>query len=289
MGEISGAVLDRIRHGEGLEPAALARALQKALDEKHVLVYVRDPSAAALLRRQDWDGAVALAPTGDRLLVVDSNVGFNKMDAKVSRAIRYEVRLDADAGMGAQLTLVYRNRSNRPMDRCIQESRYGDVYIDMMERCYWDYVRVYVPWDSELIAGPGRPLPVGSLLARYGHPTGMPPPAPVLAEDGRLAWTEFFALEPGDEETLNFDYRLPGSVLEYLSDGSRRYRFLVQKQPGTEAVPFELTVRLPPGAELVAVTPDALQRSATGSLTVSTMLRTDQTFEVIYREGVVAP
>jgi hypothetical protein len=283
MGEIARAAMDRLMAGEGLEPVKLARTLKKALDEKHILLYLADPQAADLLRRRNWDGAVAAPPVPfDALLVVDSNVGFNKVDPNVERSIHYQVDLSAEEGPQARVTLTYHNHSARTVEACIQEARYGDVYADMMDRCYWDYVRVYVPAGSQLLEEPGLPLPAGSLLARSND--ALPQhslSSPTLTGGDWTAWAAFFDLAPGAERTLTFDYQLPTCVLEHRSDSLIRYRLRIQKQPGTEAVPLRVEITLPPGAELVWVTPADLLSSSG----MSSNLRTDRIVEIVFRQG----
>jgi hypothetical protein len=289
MGQIASAAMDRLMTGQGLQPAKLAWALKKVLDEKHILVYLDDPQAAGLLRQRNWDGAVVNPSGFDALLVVDSNVGFNKVDPNVARSVHYRVDLGASGGPQAQVVVTYQNRSRKVVEACIQESRYGDTYVDMMERCYWDYVRVYVPQGSELLAGPELLLPAGSLVARQEEPPPESPVPPVLEEANRRVWTSFFALEPLGERTLTFEYRLPDGILSRGPDGLVHYRLEVQKQAGTEAVPLELEVVLPPGAEWVRNAPADQAGPQGGTLKVSTDLRTDRTFEIVYREGEGEP
>jgi hypothetical protein len=290
MGEIAGAAMDRLMAGQDLQPARLALALKKALDEKHLLVYLADPQAAALLRRQNWDGAVADPASTDALLVVDTNVGFNKADPNVARSIRYQVDLAGEGGPRARLTLSYQNRSRKPVEACTQEARYGESYADMMERCYWDYVRVYVPESSDLLAGPELSLPPGSLLARQAVPPDQAVPS-VLEAGGRAVWTGFFVVEPLGEQALTFDYRLPAAITNIIEaqDGLVHYRLQVQKQPGTDAMPFELSVALPPGARLERAMPAGVPGTDGSSITISTDLRTDRAFEIVYRRGREEP
>ncbi len=317
MGQIAGAALDRVMKGQGGTAEGhlvkLARALKTALDEKHILVYLADPQAAELLRRRNWDGALALpSEPSDMLMIVDSNVGFNKADPNVERWIRYEVDLAPTEGPRARLTLTYRNRSTRvetrsptqagdriPAGSCIQESRYGETYADMMERCYWDYLRVYVPKGSRLLSGPELPLPPGSLLraerggllrAERGSPQ-VQPISPTMTMDGWEVWTAFFDLPPMEERVLAFDYQLPRSVLadgKHDPEGLSYYHLRVQKQPGTEAVPLQVEIDLPPGAELEERAPSSngasAELQASDSAAWATNLRLDREFVIVFRQ-----
>jgi hypothetical protein len=262
-----------------LDPVDLGWALKKALDEKHVLVYVEEPAAAALLRARNWDGALPPAPVEqDFLMVVDTNVGFNKVDPNVMRSIHYLVDLTDVAEPQARLSVRYQNRSSRPVGACVQESRYGDTYADMMDRCYWDYVRIYVPSGSALMDGPDLALPAGSLLAR-SEETALPRTiTPALEEGGWPVWAGFFDLPPLGEREMAWEYRLPAGVVEQRAGGNHVYRLRVQKQAGTLDVPLSLDVRLPPGAELVE-----------GLAAVETDLGLDREFLVVFRIEEAGP
>ena len=231
MGEIAVAAMNRLSSAGGIQPARLAQALRLALDEKHLLVYISDPQAGRLLRGRNWDGALPDAwSSSDLLLVVDTNVGFNKVDPNIERSIDYQVDLGAEGGPRARLALTYTNRSHREVQVCIQEARYGDSYADMMDRCYWNYLRVYVPAGSQLLAGPGLPLPEGSLLARGSGDQSHESVSPAETEGSWGVWTSFFDLAPGAERTLTFEYQLPSWVLDPMPGGLTRYRLRVQER-----------------------------------------------------------
>ena len=282
MGPIANALMDRVTTGQDLQPAALVPALIQILDEKHLLIYIDDPEAADLLRTRSWDGALVRLPASDALSVVDTNVGFNKVDVNIERTIHYRVDLTVPEKPQAQLTLTYRNKGRRPVEACVQEARYGRTYADMTERCYWDYVRVYVPAGSQLVSGPPPALPAGSLLARSGEAVPEPPISPTLESGNWEVWTTFFALEPLAERTWTFIYQLPLEVLDRGSDGLVRYRLQVLKQPGTGAVPLEVEIILPSGAQVMHASPEGLP-------IVSTDLKVDRAFELVFGEMEVNP
>ena len=146
MGQIASATMARLSGGGSIQPTRVAQALKQAIDEKHLLLYVADPQAGRLLRERNWDGSLPDPwSSSDVLLVVDTNVGFNKVNPNIERAIEYQVDLGAEGKPLARLAVSYQNRSKQPVGSCIQEARYGDSYADMMDRCYWNYLRVYVP------------------------------------------------------------------------------------------------------------------------------------------------
>ena len=271
MGDVAAALIDRLGEAEGVDPAALVSAVKRGLDEKHLLVYLPEPGAAALLRARNWDGALpGPGLAGDFLMLVDSNAGFNKVDARIERSLLYKVDLGANGPARAHLAVTYRHQWQKPVGDCVQEARYGETYADMLERCYWDYARLYVPGGSRLVEGPEAVgAPAGSLVARSGSSLSL---EPALAAGEWAAWTAFFSLAPAAEHTLAWSYELPAEAIVSRPGGLLEYRLRVAKQPGTEAVPLKVEIRLPDGAELV-----------TGSLAVETDLRRDREIVVVYR------
>jgi len=97
MGILLEGMLARLEGGEDLELGRLVWVLKRSLDEKHVLIHVDDPQAAELLAAAGWDGALRPGE-GDFLLVVDSNVGFNKVNPRIEQEIGYQVTLEECGG-----------------------------------------------------------------------------------------------------------------------------------------------------------------------------------------------
>jgi hypothetical protein len=204
---------------------AMAQAMGKALQERHVLVYVNDSQAQDIFQEMNWDGS--LRPfTGDFLMVVDSNVGFNKVNPNVEQTIDYLVTLEESGVATAQLTLSYRHRIQHPTPACVHEPRYGDSYADLMERCYWDYVRVYLPAGSDLV-----------------EVEGVDGPIEVYQESGHTVVGIFFLLGTGEARQIAVLYH---PKLASLAQG---YALLVQKQPGTGSLPLRVSVIPPDGVQ----------------------------------------
>ena len=220
--------MDHVSSGEIL---ALAQPVAKALAERHILVYDDEPGTLDLLRRVGWDGGMRIAES-DFVMVVDSNVGFNKVNPNIGQTIAYEVFLSDRGAPTAELTLTYDHRVRRPTPACVHEPRYGDSYADLMERCYWDYLRVYVPEGSELVAL-----------------TGSDSSPDIYNEGGCTVIGTAFLLETGQSRTIRITYR------PAISSDRGHYSLLVQKQPGTEAIPLRLRAWLPENTRDVSVRP----------------------------------
>lgn len=275
MGPLAQAMWDRLQRGP-VDGRRLVQTLFRLLEEKHLLVYLSDPQAQAFLTERNWDGALRPG-IGDFLMVVDANVGYNKASAKVQEVIAYAVDLSRRPPQ-ATLTLVYTHTAP-PGYPCVPEVRYDPVYERMMDRCYWDYLRVYVPRGVRLLKASRIPVPGEALWS------GQPEEGEVAvrpAEEGPLLSLEtLLLLPPGTVQARSFTWALPEEVVAWQGD-KRTYRLRVQKQPGTAGHPLWIRIRLPAGASLEAVDPPPSAREG-NILVFETRLDRDREFILRFR------
>lgn len=219
---LANAALQKLQSGEVSFVALIAAAL-KALNQRAVQVLVDEPTVAAILAAQGWDGALRPNAEGDFLAVVDMNMGYNKVDAVIERAIAYTVTWPSGIGHPAQATvsLTYRHPLDVVDEGCDPAPRYGDNYREMMERCYFDYVRIYVPAGSVLLETSG--LEAGSVASQRG-------------ERGAEVFSGYFIQPPNRSHTVRFTYMLP----EHIQPGA--YNLVLQRQAGTEGLPVRLSI-----------------------------------------------
>jgi hypothetical protein len=285
LGQLAQTVLSRVREQpKAVDWAGLGRALWQALQERHLLLCLKDPAAASLLHRQGWDGALR-ASEGDYLMAVDANLGFNKVNPYVERRLEYQVALDTDGAARGTLTIHYQH--NRPGDGtpCNQRATYAKgervTYEGLMEGCYWNYLRVYVPEGSHLQTASPHPTPATYLL-RGEDAAGEAEVLPdeVLPDKGKAAFGQFFVVERGRALATRFEYALPRVARS--SEGQWHYTLLIQKQPGTDRTPVSLTIVLPPGTQLLVATPTPRVENER-TLTFALKLDTDVIVEVTYR------
>jgi hypothetical protein len=250
MGPLADAAWKRIQSGQ-VDWSTLVKTLLRLLDEKHILVYLPNPDASRLLAQQGWDGAVRPG-SGDFFMVADANLGFNKVNARVQEALTYQVDLQLSPPQ-AILTLVYTHTStaNTP---CIQDVNYSPTYEQMMDRCYWDYVQVYVPQGSRLLDATHIPISGTSFLSgkeESGEVTVR------QAEEGPWLSMGVMSLLPTLAMQSRFvRWSLPENVLRWQGNEGW-YNLRVQKQPGTLGHPLTVRIRLPEGSLLLDATPGA--------------------------------
>ena len=255
-------------------------AILRMLDERHLMIYLHDPETEAQLRARNWDGAL-YDQSGDYLMVVDSNVGYNKVNINIAESIDYRVFIDEGGRALGRLSIDYENRSQGFSPQCLQGSRdYTTSYEQLSQGCYWDYLRVYLPLDVTLIAWPSLPLPPGSLYAQ-GDPFHDSDTFEVFFETDKTVLGGFFAIPQRGKRTIVFAYQLPGDILKE-DNPYYQYSLVVQKQPGTLGLPLHLSVSFPAGWELQA--PDITPiYSQPGLVEFETALTRDFSLTLVFR------
>lgn len=279
IGQLADAILQRIETDpRSVSWMQVAKGLYQALDERHLLIFVKDADTGKALTQVGWDGSLRQS-TGDYLMTVDTNVGFGKVNPLISKHVDQRVTLNTDGSASSELTLTYTHQGQRENVPCLPLLPYTiDItYETLMHRCYYDYLRIYVPSGSVLRTATPHPTP-GEYLIR-GEPTDGQ--AITLSEElGKTVFAQHFVVEYGQTLTARFEYDLPQIV---QSKGRQHsYSLLVQKQAGTDATPVTLTVVLPSNTNLLAATP--LPQVIDGeTLTFSLQLEADVTVEIIYK------
>ena len=192
-------------------------------------------------------------------MVVDSNIGFNKVNALVDEKLTYEVDLsNLDAPIG-NLTVVHTNAASKDVP-CKQWGLSSqNSYANLMNRCYWNYLRVYKPAGTQLLDAAPHAVPGEWMIL------GESVPARVDMLDlynGGVNNTQAFGtllvVPGGTSLETSFQFLLPSNVI--VSTNSTRikvYQLRAQKQPGTLALPLEIRIRLPAGAKILDTTPEA--------------------------------
>ena len=225
LGDLLPAMLDRMVNADLQTLPRLTEALRTTVSERHLLGYVDDAPLQSVLARHNWDGGIR-ANDGDVLRIVDADVGYGKVNAFVERLSHYDVALDPNgAPVTATLTLTYTNTYS-PWNEATTTQEVNGQCTDPVSQelkrdpgCYANYMRVYVPQGSQLLGGLG-------LEQLYG----------VTQTYGRTVFGGYLRVNAGEQAVVQFRYLLPP-----VTHG----RLTIEKQPGTVADPFLVTVHTP--------------------------------------------
>jgi hypothetical protein len=282
IGRLAKPLLEKILGARGSTWNSLASTLIQLLDERHILLQFDDPETTALLARRAWDGAVRPPQNSDFLMVVDSNIGFNKSNTFLATAVSYEVDLTSPTTPRGKLTISHTNKSQSDSP-CVP--RLDAIGINMsevytMDACHFTYLRIYNSAGTQLRDATIQAIPAEQTLRE------IPVPAQVdlLNDDGIADVQAFGALvvipQTKTVET-SFDFSLPSSVIrQNTASGVWTYRLTVQKQPGTIAIPLAITLQLPDKAELIS-SPAGFQREQ-DNWVFKTNLQRDVIFEIVF-------
>ena len=215
------ALIERVN---GLDTAAmidLALSLLGSARSRGIQMYFADPDVQKIVEGHDLAGTVKPS-SGDYLWVVDMNLSASKDNAYVRPSISYSVILNPGGGAISQVDIVYD-----------YAQRHGERYAGTVNRAYYgNYLRVYVPPGSVLLAADGADEPVET-----------------LSEFGKTAFATFIKQYPRTVRKVALRYRQP---LKLLGDERRaEYELVVQKQAGSRVESFRATVFLPEGTSVL--------------------------------------
>lgn len=221
---IAEAAIARLQSGN-VNPLMLLEGITAALNERAIQIWLANPAAAKLMAQQGWDGRLAPEAGSDFISLVDMNMGYNKVNAVLERSLSYKVTWPDGPTAPAQATLTatYRHPLDVENPVCVPRTDFSKLasYTDLIERCYFGYVRLYVPDGSQLVAIEG--VEKESVVAQPG-------------EAGTEVFGGYFSVKPGEEHTITFTYTLPESITV------DNYRLVVQRQSGTGPLPLDIAV-----------------------------------------------
>ncbi|MCE7980662.1 MAG: DUF4012 domain-containing protein [Caldilinea sp. CFX5] len=216
------AARQRLENGD-VSYIDLLRNVRTALRERSIQIWLEEPLLAKQLRLFGWDGGLYSAPGADFVAWVDTNMGFNKADAVLQRELSYSVTWpDGPAAPAlATATITYTHPITIANYTCTNTPEYGESYNFLIERCYYDYVRLYTPPGTELVQATG--LDPASVVTQRG-------------ENRTQYFAGYFILPVGQQHTVSFQYRLPADLTP------ANYQLLLRRQAGSKPLPVTVTV-----------------------------------------------
>jgi hypothetical protein len=278
INKLTRALIAKIFSGE-VPWEQFSTMLERALNEHHLLVQLDSPMMTSVLARYHWDGAVR-PDSGDFLMVVDSNIGFNKTNAVVDSSLTYDVDLTIPSSPIASLSVFHRNRAAeivfcKHWNKVRAEGEKGYPITD----CYWNYMRVYMKEGTKLLSATPQSVPDNWMILKQKNPGQVD----ILEEEieGVQAFGTLQVLLGGQSLSTSFTFALPADILGQTGDSDRFvYHLKVQKQPGTSGVPITIRVHFPNHA-LIETFPlgSVLQDN---NILYRADLTTDIDFEVIF-------
>ena len=228
-----------------LDMVTLARNMFAALDSRHLQLYLADPEVTAVLNQLDWDGRLENPTNQDFLLVLDTNMGFNKSNLHIDRATKYEIDLAAPEPQ-AHVTITYHHSGPTNEAPCFQTVSYDNAptYAEVADQCYFNFLRVYTPLESELNWTtqhiiPGEMTVTGIPWERSGQAINE-------FADFRT-FTNFMMVPRSQTLQTEMAYTLPETAVQQ-QDNHQTYQLWLRKQAGMEPEAVTIAITLPEGA-----------------------------------------
>ena len=224
-------------------PTDLVQGLGRALEGKHMQIYLVRRNEMNYVARMGWDGAIEPAKTGDYLYVVEQNVGGNKLDYTSSQSHVMSIDLK---GREARIETKVRVDNGVFLPQ-------PNYWLGNSGPCHRPMLNVYVPGRAELLGweapAAGDPTVCTARVRRLDTPApaawsaGSPPEH---RESGKKVWSATLDIPPGASGEIRFDYRVPRAVAR--EGGRSVYRLTMQHQPKVHPDSVSVALRLPPGA-----------------------------------------
>ncbi len=234
LGVVARAAINKATTGELGSMDRLSKVLGTAAHRGHLSVWFRDPALQAAVAPVEVSGAVP-APTGDSLLVTNSNASANKLDYYTTKAIDYDVEVIPAPDLRRAVVV-------------------GTARVTYENSAPVSGLSQYVagPWEGNptaFVYGQNKQFvtvysPLAYTGARIGDtPTGLE----VAPELGRTAFSTF--LDVFAQESASLEVDLGGPVT--LRRGGW-YDLELLRQPALRPDRVRVRIAVPPGYRIVA-------------------------------------
>ncbi len=196
---MEGMLINVFESDKNLWPKLVDKSVDLA-GRKHVVAYLFDQEAQALLEKYNFSGRIVDPVVGDYAYVVSTNLGGDKANLFVTREVEHTIANENGTSVRTtKVKFVYNDA--------------GPEYAPLV-KTYRDWVRLYVPLGSKLMSVDGSDdNELGS-----------------KEERGKVYFSGHVTLNPNETKELVFKYYLPDGVVK-----DDVYELYIQKQPGTDA------------------------------------------------------
>jgi hypothetical protein len=259
IGDLAPRVLKRLMDGTPQDFFAVLDHVNRGLSSRDIQLYFQDDTLERRVLDLGWGGELKQT-TGDYLMVVDTNLGGGKTDGVIEEQVDVLVKAD-DIGHLINTVTVSRTHHGEP----------GTLFTGANNV---NYLRLYVPKGSELIASDGfNPPDVG--LFELPEPTWLEDDdllfsiesttidplsgTTVYEEAGKTVFGNWIQTRPGTTSTVTFTYRLPFTLARFSETPNalarlknafgmtetEAYTLTLQKQSGVTKRNTQITFQLP--------------------------------------------
>jgi hypothetical protein len=205
--------------------------LSSAFAQKDFLLYFPNAAEESLVRRVGASGEIN-PTTNDYLYVVDTNLSYNKYNPYMHLSTTDAVTIRRDRWLDVRLTMRFQNVPPPPSYAPRGYGPGGGAFGQWND--YATYLRILAPAGAQLVDQTGW------------SQAWSPGPA-----YGKEEFAGYLIVQHGTTRVVRLHYVVPPNV--FSSTRGRKYRLLVQRQPGSHPDQFSLSVTWDGGARKTAI------------------------------------
>ena len=255
--------------------------LNKNLLEKHILIYSFDLKTELFILENGWGGEI-LETDKDYLNVINSNINGYKTDGVIEQKIQHRAEIQSDGSIIDFLTIIRTHRG-------------GGTPYDWYNKVNADYLRVYVPKESQLLEANGHTVEKYFLPMDYSYFSKDPDieeiektlredeatGTHIFEESGKTVFGNWVYVSPGETVIVTYKYKLPFRF--DFSKNIESYGLLAQKQSGSYDVDFRSSFNIPQGWETIKQVSENIFCES-GICQMSKPLNTDQFYGAVFKK-----
>lgn len=294
LSDLAPQFLDHFKNSQPKDLVPLIINLQEALSKKEVQAYFTDEAAQTAITDLGWSGKILNTNNRqDYLAIFNTNIQGQKSDDKIKQTISHQAVVDRDGTITDTVVISRTHTGNA------EEKLYGATNID--------YIRLYVPKDSELISANGFTWPDENSFKvpnktyktddylkqiekeiKIDERTG----TRITEEFEKTSFGNWVITEPGQTSKIEFTYKLPFklSIIDQNTNTSwqkivnskqaERYQLVVQKQSGINSL-FESQIIFPLDWQPNYKEGDGIELANNGASITSMILDTDRIWGLV--------
>lgn len=235
-------LIDKISQKSGKENLInFAKLIQNLTDKGDLSIFSNNPDIQTMIQKYHLDGELHPG-AGDYLMLVDANLGYNKIDKIIQRNLTYIVDLTNPSTPKSNIEVTYKNS----MDGIVTCRQGGDIRTEtkvsyLEPSCYGNYWRILGAKGTSLLD-----FVVPSFNDSYfmdGFGWSHTPESNTLNNSINEV-AGFMVVPTNSQRTIFLERTLPSSVLS-SADNRITYRLNIQKQSGIDQLPFKIEIIIP--------------------------------------------
>jgi hypothetical protein len=220
------------------------KLIQSLTSKGDLLLYSNNQEVQALLHEYHLDGELRPG-LGDYLMLVDANLGYDKLDLVIKRKLKYTVNLEDPGSPTSRIEVVYQN----PTKGIVTCRQGGDILAEkpvsyLIPGCYGNFWRILGANGTSLSNFVVPNFDDSYFLEGYGWSHT---PESNNIGNGINEVSGLIVVPANSEGTIILDRVLPITVISEVNNRIT-YTLNIQKQSGIDQLPFRIEITVAPNA-----------------------------------------